>query len=118
VANVRSLFYAHVERSFLSIDAAGLLCAPSRAAVVRIDRRPSRLRSKSSVAALVARLKLAGYLDPRPIAGWRPRGASSHGRWPTRRFGWLPEAVDDADAEALTIDDYLIERPSSTVLIG
>jgi len=25
--------------------------------------------------------------------------------------------VEDADAEALTIDDYLIERPSSTVLI-
>ena len=25
--------------------------------------------------------------------------------------------MEDADAEALTIDDYLIERPSSTVLI-
>ncbi len=29
----------------------------------------------------------------------------------------LPEAIDDADADALTIDDYLIERPSQTVLI-
>ena len=29
----------------------------------------------------------------------------------------LPEAVDDADADALTIDDYLIEHPSQTVLI-
>ena len=29
----------------------------------------------------------------------------------------LPEAIDDTDAEALTIDDYLIERPSTTVLI-
>ena len=76
------------------------------------------LRSKSSVAALVARLKLAGYLDSTPDRRLAP----------TRRFfsrpladspvrAGLPEAVDDADAEALTIDDYLIERPSSTVLV-
>jgi repressor LexA len=76
------------------------------------------LRSKSSVAALVARLKLAGFLESTPDRRLAP----------TRRFfarpladspvrAGLPEAVDDADAEALTIDDYLIERPSSTVLI-
>ena len=76
------------------------------------------LRSKSSVAALVARLKLAGYLESTPDRRLAP----------TRRFfarpladapvrAGLPEAVDDTDAEALTIDDYLIERPSSTVLI-
>jgi repressor LexA len=76
------------------------------------------LRSKSSVAALVARLKLAGFLESTPDRRLAP----------TRRFfarpladapvrAGLPEAVDDVDAEALTIDDYLIERPSSTVLI-
>jgi len=76
------------------------------------------LRSKSSVAALVARLKLAGFLESTPDRRLAP----------TRRFfarpladapvrAGLPEAVDDTDAEALTIDDYLIERPSSTVLI-
>jgi repressor LexA len=76
------------------------------------------LRSKSSVAALVARLKLAGFLESTPDRRLAP----------TRRFfarpladapvrAGLPETVDDADAEALTIDDYLIERPSSTVLI-
>jgi repressor LexA len=76
------------------------------------------LRSKSSVAALVARLKLAGYLESTPDRRLAP----------TRRFfarpladapvrAGLPEAVDDTGAEALTIDDYLIERPSSTVLI-
>jgi len=76
------------------------------------------LRSKSAVAALVARLKLAGYLESTPDRRLAP----------TRRFfarpladapvrAGLPEAVDDTDAEALTIDDYLIERPSSTVLI-
>ena len=76
------------------------------------------LRSKSSVAALVARLKLAGFLEATPDRRLAP----------TRRFfarplavqpvrAGLPEASDDAVAEALTIDDYLIERPSETVLI-
>ncbi|MFO1305705.1 MAG: LexA family transcriptional regulator [Burkholderiales bacterium] len=76
------------------------------------------LRSKSSVAALVARLKLAGFLESTPDRRLAP----------TKRFfarpladapvrAGLPEAVEDAESEALTIDDYLIERPSSTVLI-
>ena len=29
----------------------------------------------------------------------------------------LPDAVEDDDADAVTIDDYLIERPSQTVLV-
>jgi SOS regulatory protein LexA len=76
------------------------------------------LRSKSSVAALVARLKLAGYLDSTPDRRLAP----------TRRFferpfagepvqAGLPNPVADAPADALTIDDYLIERPSQTVLV-
>ncbi|MDQ6620929.1 MAG: LexA family transcriptional regulator [Pseudomonadota bacterium] len=76
------------------------------------------LRSKSSVAALVARLKLAGYLDATPDRRLAP----------TRRFfgrvlaeapvqAGMPHAVEDAPGDALTIDDYLIERPSQTVLI-
>jgi repressor LexA len=76
------------------------------------------LRSKSSVAALVARLKLAGFVESTPDRRLAP----------TRRFfarplaanpvrAGLPEAADDVEADALTIDDYLIERPSETVLI-
>lgn len=76
------------------------------------------LRSKSSVAALVARLKLAGYLDTTPDRRLAP----------TKRFferpvaqapvqAGMPNPVDDAHGDALTIDDYLIERPSQTVLI-
>jgi len=76
------------------------------------------LKSKSSVAAMVARLKLAGFLDSTPDRRLAP----------TKRFfarpladspvrAGLPEQVDDSDADALTIDDYLIERPSQTVLI-
>ncbi|HXX84139.1 MAG TPA: S24 family peptidase [Casimicrobiaceae bacterium] len=76
------------------------------------------LRSKSSVAALVARLKLAGLLESTPDRRLAP----------TRRFferpladasvpAGLPNAIDDAAGDALTIDDYLIERPSQTVLV-
>jgi len=76
------------------------------------------LRSKSSVAALVARLKLGGYIESTPDRRIAP----------TRRFferplaeapvhAGLPNPVDDAPADALTIDDYLIDRPSQTVLV-
>ena len=76
------------------------------------------LRSKSSVAALVARLKLAGFIDSTPDRRLAP----------TRQFfqrplasepvqAGLPNPVDDAPADALTIDDYLIEHPSQTVLV-
>jgi repressor LexA len=76
------------------------------------------LRSKSSVAALVARLKLAGILESTPDRRLAP----------TRRFferqladasvpAGLPSAIEDAAGDALTIDDYLIERPSQTVLV-
>jgi len=76
------------------------------------------LRSKSSVAALVARLKLAGFVDSTPDRRLAP----------TRRFferpladspvhAGLPNPIDDAPTDALTLDDYLIERPSQTVLV-
>ena len=76
------------------------------------------LRSKSSVAALVARLKLAGLLESTPdkrLAPTRRFFARPLAASPVR--AGLPEAAEDADTDALTIDDYLIERPSETVLI-
>ena len=76
------------------------------------------LKSKSSVAALVARLKLAGYLESTPdrrLAPTRRFFARPLATSPVR--AGLPEAVDDAEADAVTIDDYLIEHPSSTVLV-
>ncbi len=76
------------------------------------------LKSKSSVAAMVARLKLAGYLDTTPDRRLAP----------TKKFferplaespvqAGMPNPVDDGQGDALTIDDYLIDRPSQTVLI-
>jgi repressor LexA len=76
------------------------------------------LKSKSSVAAMVARLKLAGFIDSTPDKRLAP----------TRRFferplaespvhAGMPDPIDDAQGDALTIDDYLIEHPSQTVLV-
>jgi SOS regulatory protein LexA len=76
------------------------------------------LRSKSSVAALVARMKLAGFVESTPDRRLAP----------TRRFferplalepvqAGMPNAIEDSPGQALTIDDYLINRPSQTVLV-
>ena len=76
------------------------------------------LRSKSSVAALVARMKLAGFLEATPDRRLAP----------TKRFfarpiaagsvrAGLPDPVTDDEPDAVTLDDYLIERPSQTVLV-
>lgn len=76
------------------------------------------LKSKSSVAAMVARLKLAGFIESTPDKRLAPTSrffARPLAESPVQ--AGLPNAVDDAHADALTIDDYLIERPSQTVLI-
>jgi repressor LexA len=76
------------------------------------------LKSKSSVAAMVARLKLLGYLESTPDRRLAPTGrffARAVAESPVR--AGEPDPVDDGHADALTIDDYLIERPSQTVLI-
>jgi repressor LexA len=67
---------------------------------------------------MVARLKLAGYIDSTPDKRLAP----------TKRFferalaespvhAGLPNPIDDGEADALTIDDYLIEHPSQAVLV-
>lgn len=76
------------------------------------------LRSKASVAALVARLKLAGFVESTPDRRLAP----------TRRFferplaqspvlAGLPNPVDEAPPDVLTLDDYLIEHPAQTVFV-
>lgn len=75
------------------------------------------LKSKSSVAALVARLKLAGFLEATPDKRLKPgprffeRALADS----TVRAG-LPQPADTG-TDSLTIDEYLIERPSRTVLV-
>lgn len=76
------------------------------------------MASKSAVSALVKRLTLAGYVEMTPDKRLAP----------TKRFfereladfpvpAGLPAAANDAMSEALTVDEYLIPRPSSTVLV-
>lgn len=77
-----------------------------------------KFSSKGSVAELVMRLKQAGYLEstkdrrlkPGPRFFERPFAAGK------LAAGAPSPAVGDLQ-EAITIDDYLIRRPSQTVLI-
>jgi len=74
-------------------------------------------RSKSPAAALVNRLKTAGYLESAPNRRLRPG----------RRFferpvydsvpAGLPSPAGDESRDTLTIDEYLVDRPSQTVLV-
>ncbi len=76
------------------------------------------LKSKSSVAAMVARLKLAGFLDTTPDRRLAPTArffARPLAESPVQ--AGMPNPVEDAPGDALTIDDYLIEHPSQTVLV-
>ncbi|MBB5190533.1 repressor LexA [Silvimonas terrae] len=76
------------------------------------------MASKSAVSALVKRLMLAGFIEMTPDKRLAP----------TKRFfereladfpvpAGLPAAANDAMSEALSIDDYLINRPSATITI-
>jgi repressor LexA len=75
------------------------------------------LRSKSSVAALVARLKLAGMVESAPDKRLKPTARFFERPLAESVRAGIPHPAGDASSDALTIDEYLIERPSRTVLI-
>lgn len=75
-------------------------------------------KSKNAVTALVARLKLQGYLESAPDKRLKP-GARFFERMladNSVRAGFPSPAIDNGH-DTLTIDEYLVERPSKTVLI-
>lgn len=75
------------------------------------------LRSKSPVAALVARLKLAGFLEATPDKRLRPgRRFFERAAYESVRAGF-PSPAADTQHDALTIDQFLVTRPSQTVLV-
>jgi SOS regulatory protein LexA len=75
------------------------------------------LRSKSSVAALIERLKRAGFLETAPDRRLKPTARFfQRPRVESVRAG-LPHPAAEGNPEGLTLDEYLIERPSRTVLI-
>lgn len=75
------------------------------------------LRSKSSVAALVARLKLAGFIESAPDKRLKPTARFFERALAESVRAGIPHPAGDTSHDALTIDEYLIERPSRTVLI-
>ena len=76
------------------------------------------LKSKSPVAALVARLKLQGYLESTPEKRLKP-GKRFFERpiFDSVRAG-LPSPAGDNRHDTLTIDEYLVAHPSNTVLVN
>ncbi len=74
-------------------------------------------KSKSPVAALVARLKLMGFLESTPEKRLKPgRRFFERPIFDSVRAGF-PSPAEDTRHDTLTIDEYLVERPSSTVLV-
>lgn len=75
------------------------------------------LRSKSPVAALVARLKLRGYLEATADKRLKPGPLFFERTVFESVQAGMPTPASDEQREALTIDTFLIERPSQTVLV-
>lgn len=74
-------------------------------------------KSKSAVAALVARLKLLGFLEATPEKRLKPGKRFFERPVHDSVRAGLPSRVEDTHYDTLTIDEYLVERPSSTVLV-
>ncbi len=74
-------------------------------------------KSKSPVAALIARLKLLGFLESTPEKRLKP-GKRFFERpiFDSVRAG-APSPAGDSRYDTLTIDEYLVSHPSSTVLV-
>lgn len=75
------------------------------------------LKSKSSVAALVARLRLEGYLEAMPDRRLKPGPRFFERVLAESVRAGFPQAAEDNARDSLTIDEYLIEHPSRTVLV-
>ncbi len=75
------------------------------------------LKSKSPVAALVARLKLQGFLESTPEKRLKPgRRFFERPIFDSVRAG-LPSPAGDTRHDTLTIDEHLVSHPSKTVLL-
>lgn len=75
------------------------------------------LKSKSSVAALVARLKLLNFLEAAPDRRLKPGARFFERPLEGNVRAGFPSPAHDTQRDTLTIDEYLVERPSQTVLI-
>lgn len=75
-------------------------------------------KSKAPVAALIARLRLLGYLESTPQKRLKPgRRFFERAVFDSVRAG-MPAPAEDSSSESLTIDQYLINQPSNTILVA
>lgn len=74
-------------------------------------------RSKSPAAALVNRLKLAGYLESAPDRRLRPGKRFFERPIYDSVPAGLPSQAGDDRHDEITIDEYLVAHPSQTVLV-
>jgi len=76
------------------------------------------LRSKSPVAALIARLKLQGFIESTPEKRLKPgRRFFDRPIFDSVQAG-APRQADDSRYDTVSIDQHLIENPSNTVLVN
>jgi repressor LexA len=75
-------------------------------------------RSKNAVSALISRLRLLGYVDRAPDNRLKP-GKSFFERNLTENTvqAGVPTPAQGENTEVMTIDDFLVEKPSQTVLV-
>ncbi len=75
------------------------------------------LKSKSTVAALVARLRMEGFLESAPDKRLKPGNRFFERTLADSVRAGLPQPADDSSRDTLTLDEFLIEQPSRTVLV-
>lgn len=75
------------------------------------------MNSKASVASMVLRLKAEGFLESAPGQRLRPGKRFFERTFAESVQAGLPTPAADTGANHLTIDEYLVQNPSKTVLI-
>jgi len=75
------------------------------------------MRSKSAVSKLVFRLKREGFLTVAPGGRLAPTSAFFGRALVGRAVAGFPSPAAELMEDALSIDDYLVEHPSDTVLV-
>ncbi|MBK9130151.1 MAG: LexA family transcriptional regulator [Gammaproteobacteria bacterium] len=75
------------------------------------------MSSKASVAGLVMRLKAEGYLESAPGQRLRPGARFFERPLAESVPAGLPSPAADTGSNNLTIDEYLVKNPSTTVLV-
>lgn len=75
------------------------------------------LKSTSAVDAMVKRMKAANYLDSTPDKRLQPGKLFFEREILDSVQAGMPRPANDSRSEAMSIDEYLIQNPSRTVLL-